>query len=102
MTEKVTSKRVTGVTTMACKSEKYYHSVVPTEIPATPYGNDNMSTLTGVIGYPTIPRRELIEDKIGLPATPSQNSTLFTNESIIDVGYDSSRYLGPPHNAPGL
>ena len=90
-----------GVTTMAGGSENYHHPVVPIYIPATPFINSNMITITYYIGYLEIPRREPIEAEIGLPGTPDQNSTLFTNEGLIGDGYNSSRYLGPPRNDPG-
>ena len=100
MTEKVASKRVAGITTMAGGSENDDHLVVPTEISATPSYDANTSKLTDYVGSLAMPRRDLIESEIGLPATPDQNLTAFVNESLVDDGYDSNREHGPPCNAP--
>ena len=54
MTEKFTSKRVAGITTMSGGSENDDHPIVPTNIPTTSYFNDNMVTMTGAIGSPEI------------------------------------------------
>ena len=83
---------------MAGRSENDDHPIVTTEVPDTTPFNENISTLTDAIGSPEITRKELIQAEIGPPATPDQNSTLFTNESIIDDVYNSNGDLGPPRN----
>ena len=102
MTAKVTLKMFVGVTTMEGGSENDDHLVFPTDIPATPYVNYNMSTLNEAMGPPAMPRREIIESEIGMPITLDQNLTLFTNKCIIDDGYNLNGDLGPPRNAPSL